>query len=324
MDRSEYEIDHVIAESMESLLADVIQKYPILYDKDAKHRIGGAFREKSDEAWNEISDELNLELDSCKSLWSCMKQKFIKHRKRIDNGEAIAPWPTFNKLYKWLNRHVKKRKSRQDYIKQVKTSNTKTILEKQNENQTIDDDDTNEPDEEWTELMDDKNTTVQIQLKRKSDAPHSSGQSESKKKFNIEVIRESGTTIYDDGDLFSEPDQKILKKDEEIVVLEKRPHTEQIEVIEVKEQIPNPSQRESTVNEHELEKILNKIDQVLAKYTHSIELCSAENSKSDSNDAFGKYIASMIRELPAEKRMSMRLKILQYTTELISNENHHA
>lgn len=311
VDRTEYEIDHAIAEGMESLLADVIRKYPILYDKDAKHRNGSTFQEKSEKAWSKISDELNLELDSCKSLWSCMKQKFIKHRKRLDNGETVSSWPTYNKLHQWLDRHVKKRKSRNDYIKQVKMPRRTSTISKT-------DDDTNEPDEEWTELLEDKDTTVQIQLKRKSDNTSdtinpSSSRNDCKKKFNIEVISDCGTTVYDDTDIFTDTEPKALVKDTEIVVLEKEQQT-QIEMIEIKE----PIQTEKQIKENEF---FNKIERFFVNYSHLLERCNVENL--DSNDAFGKYIASMIRELPAEKRMKIRLNILQYATELISNETHH-
>lgn len=320
VDRTEYEIDHVIAEGMESHLADIIQKYPVLYDKDMKHRYGALFQSKSDVAWNKISDELNLELESCKSLWSCMKQKFIKHRKRLDNGEPINPWPTFNKLHKWLDRHVKKRKSRIDYIKQMKIPVSKTQLKCQTE--CMDDDEINEPDEEWAELLDDKRTTVQIQLKKRksNDSMESLSQttaivspkSDTKKKFNIEMISESGTTVYDDSEMFSDTSEQKSS----IVVLEKA-ETSQIELIEVKDSIKS----ETTKASNNVDDFIEKIERILSKHIHSTEQrCIAENSMRDSNDAFGKYIASMVRELPSEKHMKIRLNILQYATELITKE----
>lgn len=320
VDRTEYEIDHVIAEGMESHLADIIQKYPVLYDKEMKNRYGASFRNKSDLAWNKISDELNLELESCKSLWSCMKQKFIKHRKRLDNGEPVNSWPTFNKLHQWLDSHVKKRKSRIDYIKRMKGP-SKTQVKCHTE--SIEDDDTNEPDEEWAELLDDKKTTVQIQLKRKSNDSMDSlrqtvgPKSDSKKKFNIEVISESGTTIYDDSEIFSDTsEQKSSIKNSEIVVLEKN-ETSQIEVIEVKESVKS----ETTKTSNHFDEFIEKIERILSQHVHSTEQrCIAENLTIDSNDAFGKYIASMVRELPSEKRMKIRLNILQYATELISKD----
>lgn len=329
VDRTEYEIDHVIAEGMESLLADVIRKYPVLYDKT--YRYTASFQEKSEIAWNKISDELNLELNSCKSLWSCMKQKFIKHRKRLDNGDTTSPWPTYNKLHQWLDRHVKKRKSRNDYIKQVKNIPKTTTSKKRNSTNNIDDDDTNE---EWTDgpiILDDKDTTVQIQLKRKSDidpidtangSVSSGGRNDSKKKFNIEVISESGTTIFNDTELFSDTEQKAAIHDPSVVILEKNEQS-QIEVIEVKD--TTKSEVEDAVKDYDFNKFFNKIEQFMLNFSHLNERYNnMEPTKGDSNDAFGKYIASMIRELPSDKHMKIRLNILQYATELISNEAHRA
>lgn len=321
VDRSEYVIDNAIAEGMEILMADVIHKYPIIYDKASKLKIGSNFREKYDAVWDKISDELNLELESCKSLWSCMKQKFIKHRKKLDNGESVSAWPTYSVLHKWLDRHVKKRKSRQDYIKQMKTT-SKTTLTKTEMN------DEDESNEEWAEIVEDKNTaTVQVKLKRKSVAPISSEKNglhlpkilcggnrfEAKKKFNIEVVSEDGTTVYEDQELFTESDQKTIIKDAEIVVLEEnrtKQSTPQIEIIDVKESLKSNDSDEQ----------IQKIERFLTSFAHTIERLNIENCAADSNDAFGKYIASMIRELPIHKRMKIRLNILQYASELIANE----
>lgn len=324
VDRTEYVIDHAIAEGMETLMADVIRKYPIIYDKASKLKNGSNFQEKYDAAWNKISDELNLELESCKSLWSCMKQKFIKHRKRLDNGESVSAWPTYNVLHKWLDRHVKKRKSRHDYIKQLKMAPKSTLTK----TEINDEDESNDQDEEWAEIVEDKNTaTVQVKLKRKSDILNDNEKNglplpktlcggnrfETKKKFNIEVVSEDGTTVYEDRELFNETDQKTIIKDAEIIVLEEnraKQSTPQIEIIDVKESLKS----------NDIDENLQKIERFLTSFTQTIERINIENSATDSNDAFGKYIASMIRELPTHKRMKVRLNILQYASELITNE----
>lgn len=350
MDRTEYAIDHAIAEGMETLMADVIQKYPIIYDKSCKPKNGISYQENQEAAWNRISDELNLELDSCKSLWCGMKQKFIKHRKRLDNGEPVSTWPTYQKLYKWLDRHVKKRKSRQDYYKQMKLNPKSTLKPKtetvnnaddNDDSNVIDnDDDTNDLDEEWTELMEDNDTMVQVKLKRKPDTSLACRKGDTsnsssnvsiqksfassgtrtfepkKKKFNIEVVSDSGTTtVYENSDLFSESEQKSIIKDAEIVVVEEseaKQSTPQIEIIDVKE----TSKANSDTDES-----IRKIERILTHFVQSLERLNAANTVTDSvNDAFGRYIACMVRELPAHKRMKMRLSILQYATELIASE----
>lgn len=321
VDRSEYVIDHALAEGMEIGMADVVRKYPIIYDKVSKLKNGPNYQEKCDAAWNKISDELNLELDSCKSLWSCMKQKFIKHRKKLDNGETVSNWPTYYMLFKWLDRHVKKRKSRHDYIKQIK------IVPKTTSKPETNDEESNEHDEEeWTEMTEDKNTTtVQVKLKRKAEILHSndglplpktlcrSNSFDPKKKFNIEVVSDGGTTVYEDRELFNGIDQKAINENADIVVLEEsraKQSTPQIEIIDVKEAI-----KCTDTDEHFL-----KIERTLSNFAHTIERLNIENTASDSNDAFGKYIASMIRELPTHKRMKIRLNILQYASELIAGE----
>lgn len=320
VDRSELLIDHAIAEGMETALADIIRKYPVLYDKSSKSKNGSTFTDKCDTAWNKISDELNLELDSCKSLWSCMKQKFIKHRKRLDNGDSVSAWPTYNILYKWLNPHVKRRKSRQDYIKQMKLPPKNAILKTEESEETEERNQQQEEEEEWAEIVEDKNTaTVQVTLKRKAETLtpiESNGFTTSKticmgngtkRKINIELLNERAPVI--DEEQFVENESLI--KDADIFVLEEsRPKTPQIEIINLKE----------TPKTSDMEENINKIERVLSNFTHSIERLSVANSAPDSNDAFGKYIASMVRELPAHKRLKVRLNILRYASELIASE----
>lgn len=332
MDRTEYAIDHAIAEGMETIMADVIRKYPIIYDKSCKPKNGVTFQENYDAAWNKISDELNLELDSCKSLWCGMKQKFIKHRKRLDNGEPVSAWPTYQKLYKWLDKHVKKRKSRQDYIKQMKL-NPKPIAKTEVAN-NADSDNDDSTTEEWTELMEDKNTIASNSNTNSISVSKSLGLSGNqtfeakKKKFNIEVVSDNGTTtVYsEDSDLFTESEQKSIIKDAEIVVLDEnhraKQSTPQIEIIDIKDTTTTATTTLNT-SSCDTDENIHKIERILMRFTQSLERLNAGDiavPPSDSNDAFGKYIASMVRELPAHKRMKIRLNILQYATELIASE----
>lgn len=344
VDRSEYIIDTAIAEGMEVLLAEEIRKYPVLYDKNAKQKCGLSFQQQCNSAWNKISDELNLELDSCKSLWSCMKQKFIKHRKRLDNGEQVPLWPTYNALHKWLDQHVKKRKSRNDYIKQMKSGPKLEQIKNSSDN----DDEGNATNEEWTEILNEK--TVKIQLKRKSQDDESndnssqtplakassnnskicSGSTRNEKKFKIEVISDGGTTIIDSFDESREDDaeeQETSVKEADIVVLEQistaESMTQHIEVIELKKTSKNDDDdKVIPIAANEIDKNINKIEKFLCNCINLIERCNAESDNTcDSNTAFGKYIASMVRELPSEKHLKIRLNILQYASELITKES---
>lgn len=109
--RVENEIDNHIAEGLELNLADAIRKYPIIYDRTHKYSnpITNAIRHKA--TWEQISDEVNLEVESCKTLWTCIKQKFIKYRKRINSGEIVTKeWALYDTLYHWLDGHIKRRR----------------------------------------------------------------------------------------------------------------------------------------------------------------------------------------------------------------------
>lgn len=351
-ERNEYPIDHTIAEGMETLLAKIIEKFPILYDKEHKHRFQSAYPKEHETAWTKISNELNLDVESCKSLWSCMKQKFIKYRKRLDKQEPVSAWPVYDLLHKWLDRHVKKRRTRHDYfIRQMKTQQRTAIMQASKRSNcdggVDDDDDVDGVDDEWTDLMEDKDTMVKIQLKRKSgggvdlleDADASNhhhlvahNESKHKKKFKIEVVSEQGTEIYNDNDLFAVADADHVEttgKDCEIVVVEKNDGSQispQIEVIELKEAnefkaAVGVDAKSVSIN---IENQLVKLEQFLSNCVRLVDRYTMENVSADSNDVFGKYIASLIRELPAERRIKIRLNILQYTSELIAKETPNA
>lgn len=161
--KTEYEIDSQIAEGMEGLLADAIRKHPVLYAKPSNMKLKTERPEKESDAWNQISDELNLEVESCKSLWSCIKQKFIKYRKKLDNGEMFTKeWPIYESLLEWLGEHIKKRRTRNDIFKQIRVpiKQGKLIVVNKsspnssthNENEYLDDIET----AEWNELTDEQ------------------------------------------------------------------------------------------------------------------------------------------------------------------------
>lgn len=331
VDRSEHLIDTAIAEGMETLLADVIKKYPILYDKLMKQQCGPSYQQKCDDAWNKISDEISLELDSCKSLWSCMKQKFIKHRKRLDNGEQVPAWPTYTVLHKWLDAHVKKRKSRNDYIKQMRNGAAGVKMDRVKNAS-----DNEDGHEEWTGVVDD--STGDVQLKRKSSAEEdSAGESSAplqrkEKKFKIEVISDNGTAIidtYSERD-FVDADDKAGEKSAEIIVLNEDAldaTDHQIEVIELGDAPAKPHASTDLANKsqptHDIDNNIGKIEKFLNNCVNQIERYNAECCASDTNAAFGKLIASMVRELPAEKHLQTRLNILQYASELIAKESNY-
>lgn len=174
--KTEYEIDSQIAEGMEGLLAESIRKHPVLYVKpttNSRFKTTHTERESESDAWNQISDELNLEVESCKSLWSCVKQKFIKYRKKLDNGEAfVKEWAIYDSLQDWLDEHIKKRRTRNDIFKQIRVplkqeklmavNKTSPNSSTRNENEYLVDIEA----AEWNELTDEKEETQRVKGKR--------------------------------------------------------------------------------------------------------------------------------------------------------------
>lgn len=97
-----------ITDGLEQLLVDVVRRHPILYDRSHKFHNRIAHPAAHEETWRVISAVMRLEESSCKSLWSCVKQKFIKHRKRIATGETVGTkdWPIYDSMHSWLNEHI--------------------------------------------------------------------------------------------------------------------------------------------------------------------------------------------------------------------------
>lgn len=62
------------------------------------------------------------------------------------------------------------------------------------------------------------------------------------------------------------------------------------------------------------------LETTIEKCVNLTEKFISEQQQKDSYEIFGKYIASLIRELPAEKTLKIRTEILQYTSELIAKE----
>lgn len=309
-DTDEYMIDSALAEGMESVLADVIRKYPILYDKAHKYRFQSLFPEKHDQAWNKISDELNLEMDSCKSLWSCIKQKFIKHRKRLDKGEPVTAWSTYDNLVKWLDCHVKRRRTRQDFIKQMR------MTQKLNRNESGEDGEPTPPDDEW--LNEAREDASSVSLKRKSietdglvsktdgdeNAMHTptagSSGGDSGKCLKMEIINDLNSESFQ-SDLFTD-----IGKDNEIVVIEKcatENQSTQIELIEIKN-ATNKKDEPTWTNmpNGQLTGHIQNVDQIITRCVQLAERCITENTLTDPTELFGKYISSLVRELPPDRR----------------------
>lgn len=69
-----------------------------------------------------------------------------------------------------------------------------------------------------------------------------------------------------------------------------------------------------------LEANFDKLEQVIAKCVNLAEKCMAEYSNQDSNEVFGKFVASLVRDLPADRRMKVQFEIIQFTGQLVRRE----
>lgn len=67
-----------------------------------------------------------------------------------------------------------------------------------------------------------------------------------------------------------------------------------------------------------LEANFDKLEQVIGKCVALAEQCISSCANQDSNEVFGKFVASMVKELPLEKRMKARFDIIQFTGDLIA------
>lgn len=66
---------------------------------------------------------------------------------------------------------------------------------------------------------------------------------------------------------------------------------------------------------------LKKLENVIERCVQLVEKCISQNNHkqaADSNEIFGNFVSTMVRELPAGKRMIARVEILQFTGELIA------
>lgn len=64
-----------------------------------------------------------------------------------------------------------------------------------------------------------------------------------------------------------------------------------------------------------------KLEMVIGNCVRLAERCIADNTNLDSSEMFGKYIASLVRELPtAEKRTQVQFDILQFTSNIVARE----
>ncbi|KAJ6640602.1 hypothetical protein Bhyg_05533 [Pseudolycoriella hygida] len=326
--KTEYEIDSQIAEGMEGLLADAIRKHPVLYAKQSNVRYKLMRPEKEVDAWNEISDELNLEVESCKSLWSCIKQKFIKYRKKLDNGDTFnKEWAIYENLHTWLDEHIKKRRTRNDIFKQIRVPSKQdkpigSTSSTSHENEYVDEVES----AEWNEIIDEPLLKDQVSPKQKRQLSKTSTVTTltviPKKKLKIELIQESDDKIENqDEEIFTEIDMPDVVETTAQICDKSTDDVEILKDTEPNDSIESNRNGRCVDRDIILEANFDKLEQVIEKCVNLAEKCIAEHSNQDSNEVFGKFIASLIRDLPQDRRMKVQFEIIQFTGQLVRRES---
>lgn len=114
---------------------------------------------------------------------------------------------------------------------------------------------------------------------------------------------------------------KVVKGVE--IIVEKVNNDESIDRNTSGAQIALNNDKLTTCRDVVLEANFDKLEQVIGKCVSLAEKCMANSANQDSNEVFGKFIASMVKELPIEKRMRARFEIIQYTGDLIARASNN-
>lgn len=145
-----------------------------------------------------------------------------------------------------------------------------------------------------------------------------------KKKLKIEIIHDTS-------------DDKIVSENDEIFTEIETPEivettaeicdkaTDTVEILKDTEPIETiDSNRNGRCVDRDRDIILeanfDKLEQVIAKCVNLAEKCMAEYSNQDSNEVFGKFVASLVRDLPPDRRMKIQFEIIQFTGQLVTKE----
>lgn len=142
-----------------------------------------------------------------------------------------------------------------------------------------------------------------------------------KKKLKIEIIQAIRNTSVDKST--SENEEEIFTEIATPEPVETAPEcsdkqTDTVEILNKSE--PNDTIDSNRSRDIILEANFDKLEQVIAKCVNLAEKCMAEYSNQDSNEVFGKFVASLVRDLPMERRMKVQFEIIQFTGQLVRRE----
>lgn len=155
-----------------------------------------------------------------------------------------------------------------------------------------------------------------------------------KKKLKIEILHDTSDDkmiVSENEEIFTEietPDiiETTIASTTLTEICDKQSTDHQVEIL--KETEPNDtieSNRNGRCVDRDrgdiiLEANFDKLEQVIAKCVNLAEKCMAEYSNQDSNEVFGKFVASLVRDLPPDRRMKVQFEIIQFTGQLVRRE----
>lgn len=144
-----------------------------------------------------------------------------------------------------------------------------------------------------------------------------------KKKLKIEIIQETAEdkVVGGNEEIFTEieTDEVI----EEAEICDKATDTVEIlKEVEVNDSIDSNRSGRCVDRDREiiLEANFDKLEQVIAKCVNLAEKCMTDHSNQDSNEVFGKFVASLVRDIPPDRRMKVQFEIIQFTGQLVRKE----
>lgn len=139
-----------------------------------------------------------------------------------------------------------------------------------------------------------------------------------KKKLKIEIIQDDKIASENE-EIFTEIETADIV--ETTAICDKTADT--VEILKETELNDTIESNRSGRDRHRdiiLEANFDKLEQVIGKCVDLAEKCMAEHTNQDSNEVFGKFVASLVRDLPPDRRMKAQFEIIQFTGQLVSRE----
>lgn len=274
--------------------------------------------------------------------WSCIKQRFIKYRKRMSTGEPQAKdWPVYDEMYSWLDEHVQKRISHRSRIEmwgQICSNADGQIKTDADVDGTNCEDSTDNTcaDSVWSELPTEEpvdgsppNNKAGIVIIRKVAKHAAVGDTESEptpRKRSCDLSKSTprnGVGVVRTSVRTSEKVNEMATDVRAPTILTAS-NTNVSGISNLREVFaapPVPISTVATATDNETAVDLNvnteRLQNAISKCVSMAEKCAQRQRSQDPDEVFGTLIASMVRELPAERRRSARVRILDVVGDLL-------